>query len=94
MIEVADGQEVWTHRTEGAVLSSPVWMPDCILVGTVNGELLALDPRGGDLLWSEDIAGPLAVSGNGILSSPVVVGSRVFLGGASLDFVAYDARTE
>lgn len=92
MIDTSDGHDVWTAHTGGAVFSSPAWGLDAILVGTSRGRILALDPETGATLWEESVAGALQVSGNGILSSPIVVGNRLFLGGASLDFVAYDAR--
>ncbi len=91
MIEVQDGREVWAAPLGKAVLASPAWGADAIVAATCAGVLAGLDPEDGRVLWREETEGLLG-SGTGILSSPALVGNRLYVGGPAFEFLCFEAR--
>ena len=81
---------VWTYDAKGAVESSAAIANDTVYVGSMTGELLAIDLATGKLRWSYQ-----AVSGDyGIgESSPAVSGGTVYIGDLAGVFHAVDQAT-
>lgn len=54
------GESVWRTRTEGISSSSPLLAPDGNLyVGTTSGNVFAIEPDEGGILWSLELGGTL-----------------------------------
>ncbi len=51
-----DGDELWSKEMTGAVASSPVLSEDSsvLYVGSISGQMVAMDPENGELIWSFD----------------------------------------
>ncbi|ETW92070.1 MAG: hypothetical protein ETSY1_45325, partial [Candidatus Entotheonella factor] len=59
-------------------LPSQNGMPDLLFRGTTTGELLALDPKDGKILWATKTADPFR--GESIVAAPIAVEGKVFVG--------------
>lgn len=67
------GRQVWMSKIGAAPSSSPTVTDDAIYVGTVDGNLHALDRFNGEHLWTQPLGGQ-------VLSPPVARADRVFVG--------------
>jgi len=49
-----DGEELWSKEMGGAIVGSPILSEDgdVLYVGSIGGEMVALDAENGDTLWS------------------------------------------
>jgi outer membrane protein assembly factor BamB len=77
---------VWTHETDGPIVSSPVVAEGRAYVGSDDGKLHAVDLRTGAGLWtfaSEDL----------VEAPPLVVDGVVYFGSSDFYFYAVDAES-
>lgn len=72
-VSLSDGSELWRFDTQSRVFSSPVVAGGLVYFGTWDGALMGLDVRDGRLHAATSAE-------NAILSSPLVVGERLFVG--------------
>ena len=92
-IGLSDGAQVWSSALgDDAGKPSPVFapvteIPGVVFVGAMNGQLFALSPRDGKVLWRFDTARPfptvdkVSATGGSIGSEgPTVAGDMVFIG--------------
>lgn len=68
------GEELWQTRVEW-VETPPAVSKTLVVVGTIDGELYALDRTDGDVLWNYTVDDRLGVD-----SAPAIVGETVYLG--------------
>ena len=80
-LSAADGEEVWRVDVGSEVLAPPVGGADLIFVQTIDGRLLALERRDGQVRWSFDNQVPvLTLRGS---ATPVYDGGIVYAGFAN-----------
>ncbi len=81
------GKLRWRFRTRRAVMSSPYLDQgeDVLYVGSLDGNVYALDARSGWAVWRFRSSGP-------IVSSPVAAHGKVFVGSADGHMYALDIR--
>jgi eukaryotic-like serine/threonine-protein kinase len=98
-IDRAAGRVIWRFRAGGSVDASPAVAGGLVVAQTLGGRIFALDQLSGRLRWSQQ-TGPLlppntAPAGGWDLwaSSPVVVGSRVLIGGGDGGVYCLDLAT-
>ncbi len=66
-------QEVWSTRTQGAVVASPITTAGCIYIGARDGTFFALDHTEGHVLWT-------FAAGNRIEGTAALAGDMVIFG--------------
>ena len=100
-LNAADGSELWTHQgiEEQAGLlgsASPAVDPSTVIVAYSSGELFALLPENGRVLWSDSLAGLSRTDAVSDLSDvrgmPVIDRNRVFAMSNSNRMVSIDMR--
>ena len=87
-LDAATGQERWYAPIEGIVDSTPAVAGGLVFVGTLNGPVEAFPETCSSPcspVWSTQIGGTN--------SPPVIVGSRMYIGGYDGDLYALDAAT-
>ncbi|HVD69236.1 MAG TPA: PQQ-binding-like beta-propeller repeat protein [Actinomycetota bacterium] len=72
-LDPATGTRVWEFAlNEGVLRTAPIAVGDHVLVGTIDGSLVALEASGGDLVWRDDGDGSplraLAVAGDRVIA--------------------------
>jgi len=72
-LDPATGTRTWEFAlNEGVLRTAPIAVGDHVLVGTVDGSLVALEASGGDLVWRDDGDGSplraLAVAGDRVIA--------------------------
>ncbi len=83
---VGDLKEKWAYQTGDAVISSPAVAGDVVYVGSVDGNVYALDAVSGAKKWAYR-------TGNNVRSSPAVVGGVVYIGSVDGNVYAFDAAS-
>ncbi|NHN43526.1 PQQ-binding-like beta-propeller repeat protein [Halorubellus sp. JP-L1] len=87
-VDLAEGTESWSTRTNGLVMSGPAVDPaaDVVYVGSKDGRLYALSTDSGKATWEYD-------AGSAIIGCPVVTDEHVLVGSydRTLHAVAEDA---
>jgi outer membrane protein assembly factor BamB len=101
-LDAATGRELWRHTglLESAGLlggASPSVTTGAVLVPYSSGEVYALRPESGRVLWSDSLVSLTRTEGLASLSdigaAPVVDGDLAFVGSNGGRFVALDVRT-
>lgn len=97
----ADGKRLWTYRAQ-ATAAVPLGLPapavegDFLVAGFPSGELVAMRPGDGQVLWSESLAGR-GIGGlgdiSGIRGLPVIHEGRVYAMGMGGTSMAVDLRS-
>jgi outer membrane protein assembly factor BamB len=100
-LATADGKNLWTYRSQvtAAVplgLPAPALQEEFLVAGFPSGELIALRPEDGRVLWTESLAG--AGFGGlaeifGIRGLPVIQNGRVYAMGMGGTSMAVDLRS-
>ena len=72
-LDPATGTRTWEFAlNEGVLRTAPIAVGDHVLVGTIDGSLVALEASGGDLVWRDDGDGSplraLAVAGDRVIA--------------------------
>lgn len=96
-----DGRALWNYRAQAATavplgLPAPAVQDDFLVAGFPSGELVAMRPADGQLLWSESLAGQgLGGLGEitGIRGLPVIQDGRVYAMGMGGTSMAVDLRS-
>jgi len=79
-LDASTGAKIWSTKLEAMSYSSPVEGPKGrVYIGTQGGQLFGLDPEGGKVVWSYPV-------GDAIHATPLVVGSRLYVGSANRKF--------
>lgn len=73
-MDTATGEEVWRTQV-GWVETPPAVSSELVVVGTIDGELYALDRSDGSVVWQYTVDERLGVD-----SAPAIVGDTVYLG--------------
>jgi alpha-amylase len=76
----------WGRAVEQGIFSSPAVIDGSVYVGTLSGDLLALDEVSGDQRWVFHADGPM-------ISSPAVANSTIYVGTQTGQIYAIDAKT-
>ncbi|ONG56450.1 dehydrogenase [Pseudoroseomonas deserti] len=100
-VSAADGKRLWNHRAQAAAavplgLPGPAVSEDFLVAGFPSGELLAMRPEDGRVLWSESLAGQgRGGLGDiaGIRGLPVIHDGRVYAMGMGGTSMAVDLRS-
>jgi outer membrane protein assembly factor BamB len=77
---------LWQTKILGPVYSTPVTWNGRIVLGTVDGNVIALDALNGKLLWK-------VKTGRPVLAEGLVEDGSVYLGGGDRSFYRIDIRT-
>jgi outer membrane protein assembly factor BamB len=86
-----DGSVIWSKNIQGEVLSQSVINAKSVFVKTGSGELISLDKKTGEILWSYRSKLPtLTIKGS---SSPVIDGDIIYATFDSGRLVAFDIDT-
>lgn len=81
----SDGSLLWSHRTDGPVVSTPALRGGLLYFGSEDGKIRAVDAATGALAWSVPTSGPVSSSpaledidldGAGIVSTPLLFSSN------------------
>jgi polyvinyl alcohol dehydrogenase (cytochrome) len=56
-LDAATGLELWSHPLQGLGFPDPVAVPGAVLTADTGGQVLALDPATGSLLWNFTLPG-------------------------------------
>lgn len=98
-LDAATGRIFWTYHHEpapsrtccGRVNRGLAILGNTLFMGTVDGRLLAVDARSGNLIWNTEVADPDALYS--ITMPPMVVEDKVYIGtaGGDLGIRAYVA---
>ena len=98
-VDRVTGKVAWKFNGGSAVHSSPAVAGGLVVAETVNGRIFAVDERSGRLRWSVQ-TGPAVLGNMGtrieydyFISSPVVAGQTVVIGGRDGWVYALDRRT-
>jgi quinohemoprotein ethanol dehydrogenase len=94
------GETLWTWRAEVSVSWQGVAVGEGkIFVGLLNGHMVALDQRRGQLIWEKSIGADPPQAGEAVTAAPAYAQGKVFAGLANGDWalrgklVALDAQT-
>lgn len=101
-IEAATGKELWRIAYPAPVLtlrgsSTPIMVPDGVVIGLSGGKLVKLDPEDGTPLWETIVTRPRGRSEIAriadIDADPILIGTTLFVGSYNGDLAAVDAVT-
>ena len=70
--DALQGLNLWTFRTETAILSSPLIVGARVYFGTKGGLLYALDTKTGELLWQRSMGASVGVA-------PIFAAGRIYV---------------
>ena len=84
-LSAGDGQELFRVELEGPIVS-PAVVADQVYIVDVLGNVYAMDPEDGSVVWQTRLDGP-------IWSSPAVAEGRLIVGHSGGEVVALDAQT-
>jgi outer membrane protein assembly factor BamB len=75
-VSLATGTTLWTFTGDGRLTSAPVVIDNVVVVGSLSGNVYALDAAGGSVLWSGSTGAPIAVpdESNGNITSGLGAG--------------------
>jgi len=82
-LSLSDGEEIFVTQVAGPIVS-PVAVGDNVYAADVLGNVYAISPESGEILWQVDIGGS-------VWTSPAIAGSRLFVGHSEGQVVALDA---
>ncbi len=85
VISVSDGELKYAVTLEAPIVA-PVAVGDLIYAGDIEGQLYALSPDDGSIVWTKPVGGP-------IWSTPALSGNRVLVSNSAGYLVALDATT-
>ena len=78
---IGTGREVWKTNVSSEVLANPVVTDEKVIVRTIDGKMVALNPRDGSQLWVFDRSVPiLSIRGTGV---PIIVDDNIIAGYAN-----------
>jgi outer membrane protein assembly factor BamB len=77
---------LWTFKTGGSCLSSPVTDGSVVYIGSYDSTLYALDIRTGNPVWKFKAGGEIE-------ASPVIYGDMILIGDLSGNFFSVDKQT-
>lgn len=80
----ATGEQVWRFRTKGAVAAAAVFYRDLIVLGSGDGSVYLLSPKG--------VRRAAIDLGSPVLVTPLVDGHRLYVGTEDFVFHCYDLR--
>jgi outer membrane protein assembly factor BamB len=98
-IRAADGKLAWKYATGGIVRSTPAVKDGVVYVGDTEGTLYALSLNNGKEVWKFHITGhtlkneDFGFDRRAIISSPVVTGDKVLVGGRDGFLYAVNKQT-
>lgn len=72
-VDAITGEEVWSFRTAGGLISAPSVIGDTVLIGDKRGRLYGLTASTGELIWE------LRGFTGAIASTPVVAGKTIYV---------------
>ncbi len=85
-VESSSGNRLWKFDTGGAILSSPVVLPDRVILASTDGGVYCLEPQGGKPLWSQEVMSPC-------VSTPSVHRDTVVVGAMDGHITAFEAKS-
>lgn len=71
-IDVASGNQTWTHEINGDIKAKPALDTNELFCGSTNGTLYTVDAAAGEVVWEKELNNP-------INTTPLVDGSRVYV---------------
>ena len=77
---------LWSFKTGGAVISSPVIGFGSVFIGSTDGKVYAIGLRNGSKIWEYD-------TGDDIEASPMLLDKTLYIGNLSGNFFALDVET-
>ena len=77
---------LWSFKTGGAVISSPVIDFGSVFIGSTDGKVYAIGLRNGSKIWEYD-------TGDDIEASPMLLDKTLYIGNLSGNFFALDVET-
>ena len=87
-LDLKTGRELWHVFTKGQNMPTPVYADGVAYFASGDGFAYAVDTASGSIRWKSDVK---AIDG---MSSPLLVGGRLFFGGSHPDrFFALDAKS-
>jgi alcohol dehydrogenase (cytochrome c) len=107
-LDATTGRTFWTYSYRPSTQSRPccgrvnrgvAMADDALVMGTLDGRLLAVDAKDGRLRWNVQIQGARAETGYSVTVAPLVVRENVIVGPAGGDFgirgwiASFDAKT-
>jgi outer membrane protein assembly factor BamB len=84
-VSADSGRELYRVRLSGPIIN-PVAVADKVYVAVMTGQVYALEPDDGAVVWMTDIGHP-------IWTSPTVANGRIFVGHSGGEVVALEAST-
>src|SRR5689334_165580 len=78
----------WTFKTEGPIIGSPAISNGVVYIGSVDGNLYAVDQETGKQKWKFK-----TFAGRQVTSSPTIANGLVYFGGFDGVVYAVDAQT-
>lgn len=78
-----DGELAWKVNTRGRVDASPVLAKNGLLIATMRGDVLIMDPSEGKIEWSYELGAPITGT-PAVLNNTIIVGAddgRIYLFG-------------
>ncbi len=84
-LDASGGYNIWRHRTNGPLISSPVSNGSTVFIGSTDGKLYAINMETGKERWSFDAGAP-------IVASPTITESAVYIGCSDGTFYGVDLR--
>ena len=84
-LSLDDGHEIFVTQVIGPIVS-PVAVGDKVYAADVLGNVYAINPESGKILWQVEIGGP-------VWTSPAIAGGRLFVGHSGGEVVALDASS-
>lgn len=90
-LDATTGNQQWSTQLQGEVLAPPQSNGRVVIAQTYDGKLQGLDFNSGELLWTYDSNVPVLTTRG--TSTPVMDGSRVYVGFANGRVLAFEART-
>ncbi len=105
-LDATNGRVYWTYAYVPSVQARPCCgrvnrglaiLNDTLFMGTIDGNLIAIDAKNGSLVWKRSVARPEA--GYALVAAPLVVKNKVIIGPAGGEFgirgflAAFEATT-
>jgi len=81
----ATGEPLWRFRTKGAVAAPAVFFGDSVILGSGDGRVYLLNPKGAERKAID--------LGSAISAAPLVDGGRLYIGTEDFGFHCYDLET-
>ena len=89
--DVASGDLLWKLPFKHGIASSPLLVGDRVIAVSSEGEVIAVEPKTGEVVWNEAPAGTLKATA--FVPSPAYAAKRIFIGDNTNKLFALDAAT-